>query len=549
MGGHQTPIANDPAEPASPVGEFRSPSDAPDPLPVYSPFGKFQLIAQLGKGGMGEVFLALLNGIQGVKKLVVIKRLIDTITEDRAMRELFLEEGRLAARLNHSNVVQTIEVGEEAGALYLSMEYLEGQPLNQVVRKLGPDRIEAPLAARIVSDVLCGLHYAHELKDYDGRPLNIVHRDMSPHNIFITYEGEVKIVDFGIAKAASHISKTEVGVFKGKVAYMAPEQVTTDATDRRADIFVVGIVLWELLTGTRLFAGAVQKTFYSLIQKPAPRVSSVVPDIDPELDAIVAKALDRDPNARFATAKEMRDAIDAYVASTGRLVRAEDLGGLLGRLFQKRRDRVRRQVRTYMSAVEAARSTQELPLLAPRRDGEGSDSALSAALHAPVVSGTHSLRTSVDEAPLKPAWWSRRSVQLSLGAVALLVLGGLVALRGRSASAERPQASQGASEPRPAPSLAPTSAPQVTPPPQVALADLPTLAGDPAASAATGAAAHSARITTAKAAKSAVAVAAESASIAHISSTASAPVAQASATAEASSSPSAPGKRKFRMTF
>lgn len=548
MGGQQTSIENDPAEPAGPVAEFRSPSDAPDPLPVYSPFGKFQLIAQLGKGGMGEVFLALLNGIQGVKKLVVIKRLIDSITEDRAMRELFLEEGRLAARLNHSNVVQTIEVGEEAGALYLSMEYLEGQPLNQVMRKLGEDRIDATLAARIVSDVLCGLHYAHELRDYDGRPLNIVHRDMSPHNIFITYEGEVKIVDFGIAKAASHISKTEVGVFKGKVAYMAPEQVTTDSTDRRADIFVVGIVLWELLTGTRLFAGAVQKTFYSLIQKPAPRVSSIVLDIDPELDAIVAKALDRDPNARFATAKEMRDAIDAYIASTGRLVRAEDLGDLLGRLFQKRRDRVRRQVRTYMSAVEAARSTQELPLLAPRRDGEGSDSALSAALHTPVVSGTHSLQTSVD-VPVKPAWWSRRNVQLSLGALALLVFGGLLAAHSRSVNAEHAQASAGAGEPQPAALQNPTNVAKASAPPQVELADLPALSGDPTPSTATSTAAHPVRLSATKATKPAVAATPESVSTAHSSTTASTPIAQSSPPAESSLAPTAPGKRKFRMTF
>ncbi len=547
MGGQQSSIESDPAEPASSLAEFRSPSDAPDPLPVYSPFGKFQLIAQLGKGGMGEVFLALLNGIQGVKKLVVIKRLLDSITEDRAMRELFLEEGRLAARLNHSNVVQTIEVGEEAGALYLSMEYLEGQPLNQVVRKLGSDRIDAPLAARIVSDVLCGLHYAHELRDYDGRPLNIVHRDMSPHNIFITYEGEVKIVDFGIAKATSHISKTEVGVFKGKVAYMAPEQVTTDSTDRRADIFVVGIVLWELLTGTRLFAGAVQKTFYSLIQKPAPRVSSVVPDIDPELDAIVAKALDRDPNTRFATAKEMRDAIDAYIASTGRLVRAEDLADLLVRLFQKRRDRVRRQVRSYMSAVEAARSTQELPLLAPRRDGEGSDSALSAALHTPVVSGTHSLATSVDNVPVAPPLWSRRRVQLSLGALALLVFGGLFAAHGRNASAQRTQASLGAG-PQPAALPEPTNAPKVTAPP-VELAGLPALSGDPTPSAATSAAAHPVRVAAAKATKAAVGAPPQSALTAHGSATASAPVAQSSSPAESSVAPAAPGKRKFRMTF
>jgi serine/threonine protein kinase len=536
--------------PAAP--RLPSPSDAPDPLPVYTPFGKFQLIAQLGKGGMGEVFLALLHGVQGVKKLVVIKRLLEPINDDRAMRDLFLEEGRLAARLNHSNVVQTIEVGEEAGALYLSMEYLEGQPLNQVVRKLGAERIDSHIAARIISDVLCGLHYAHELRDYDGRPLNIVHRDMSPHNIFITYEGEVKIVDFGIAKAASQASKTEVGVLKGKVAYMAPEQATSDATDRRADVFVVGIVLWELLTGTRLFAGAVQKTFYSLIQKPAPRVSSVVPDIDPELDDIVARALERDPQVRFASAKEMRDAVDAYIAKSGRLVRAEDLGALLGRLFAKRRERVRRQVRTYMSAVEAARSTNELPTLAPRRDGEGSSSALSVATHSLLASGTRPVHSAVQSRPVKQgSEWSRAQIQLSVAALLVVAFGGAFALaragRGSAdAKAQAPPAAQ--------PEHMPVAVAPQAPLPRVSVLEQPA---DAVPSAATDPVGHGAKGTVAKTAGTG-AIAAGSArptvvAARTVATPTPAPVnaesSGPSSAADSSAQPSAPGKRKFRLTF
>jgi serine/threonine-protein kinase len=513
----------------------------PDPLPVYAPFGKFQLIARLGKGGMGEVFLALLHGIQGVKKLVVIKRLLDSITEDRPMRELFLEEGRLAARLNHSNVVQTIEVGEEAGALYLSMEYLEGQPLNQVVKKLGTERMDPRLASRIISDVLCGLHYAHELKDYDGRPLNIVHRDMSPHNIFITYEGEVKIFDFGIAKAASQANKTEVGILKGKVAYMAPEQATSDNIDRRADIFVIGIVLWELLTGTRLFAGEMKKTFFRLLQQSVPAVSTVVPEIDPELDAIVSKALFKDPNARFASAKEMRDALDGYIAKSGRPVRAEDLGEVLGRLFAKRREQVRRQVRTYMSAVEAAHSTTELPTLTTTRQGvgEGSSSALSAPSDALLASGTREV--AGPEIEMGRSVWTGRRLQVAVVAAALCA--GLASFVVARSLHSPPAAPPTVSEP-------PKAAIQLAPVPVVAptAEPAPVVASPP----------DSVSTTTARAGKAArgpfvarvVGTPAEVSAPAQSPTQVGASVARPSAAPDTvTSSAAAPNKRKYRLDF
>src|SRR5215472_7080887 len=200
-----------------------SPRGAPQERPRL---GRYELIAILGHGGMADVYLAVSRGPAGFNKLIVIKRLRPDLAADPSFRDMFLDEARLAARLNHPNVVSTFEVGEEGSSIYLAMEYLEGQPLNLVVREASKKHVSLPeeLYARILADALMGLHYAHKLADYDGSPLRVVHRDVSPHNIFVTYDGQVKMLDFGIAKAESKATQTEVGVLKGKVAYMAPEQ-------------------------------------------------------------------------------------------------------------------------------------------------------------------------------------------------------------------------------------------------------------------------------------------------------------------------------------
>ena len=329
-------------------------------------FGKYQLFASLGRGGMADVFLAVSRGPMGFNKLVVIKRLRPALAEEAAFRQMFLDEARLAARLNHPNVVHTYEVGEHNGIYFIAMEYLEGQSLNKVIKEAvrRNDSIDPVLAARIVGDALNGLHHAHELKDYDGRPLNIIHRDISPHNIFATYDGHVKLVDFGIAKAALSSTETEVGVLKGKVAYMAPEQAMGGPIDARADLFAMGIVLWEILTGQRLMTGeSAANTLHRLMNLPIPRVSSVKPGIDPALDAIVAKALEKDPRNRFQTAAEMRDALEAWIVTTGRLAKQDEVGRMVGGMFLRIREEVQRQIQTHMAAVATASSTGELQAL------------------------------------------------------------------------------------------------------------------------------------------------------------------------------------------
>jgi len=212
--------------------------------------GKYRLIAELGHGGMAEVFLAVAQGPAGFNKLTVIKQIRPQLADDPEFLSMFLDEARLAARLNHPQIVQTNEVGHEANRYFIAMEYLEGQPLNRVVNRVGRERFPLAMHIGLLADTLAGLHYAHDLTDYDGTPLEVVHRDVTPHNIFITYEGQVKVVDFGIAKAMNSSSETKTGVLKGKVAYMAPEQARGEKVDRRADVFSVGVMLWEAAVGS-----------------------------------------------------------------------------------------------------------------------------------------------------------------------------------------------------------------------------------------------------------------------------------------------------------
>jgi serine/threonine-protein kinase len=316
--------------------------------------GKYQLLAVLGRGGMAEVFLALSRGAMGFDKLAVIKRLRPGMADDESFRRMFLDEARLAARLNHPNVVHTYEAGEHDNVYFIAMEYLEGQSLNKVVREA--EKRGTPLSplmsARIISDALAGLHHAHTLTDFDGRPLGIIHRDISPHNLFVTYEGTTKVVDFGIAKAALSSTETEVGVLKGKVAYMSPEQATGAPLDARSDVFAMGIVLWEMLTLRRLMTGdTAASTLHRLLTVQVPPASTIRPDVDPTLDAIVQCSLQKDPNRRFPSALAMREALEAYIASTGRPVRTEEIGQQIGGMFVEVREAIKRQIQEHVEGA------------------------------------------------------------------------------------------------------------------------------------------------------------------------------------------------------
>src|SRR4051812_32170548 len=221
---------------------------------MQDPQGRYRLVAELGQGGTATGWVAISRGPSGVNKLVVLKALRKELANDGEFRRMFLDEARLAARLNHPNIVQTYGIVDEAGPPVIIMEFLEGEPLSAILTRAHGDKA-FPLAMhlKVISDLLSGLHYSHELAEYDGTPLPLVHRDITPHNVFVSFDGQVKVLDFGIAKLSGSLSRTETGVIKGKFRYMPPEQLEGAAVDRRADLFAVGVMLWEAACGDKMW--------------------------------------------------------------------------------------------------------------------------------------------------------------------------------------------------------------------------------------------------------------------------------------------------------
>src|ERR1043165_3645421 len=244
--------------------------------------GKFEILALLALGGTAEIYLARIGGAAGFEKYVVVKCLHDHLADDPEFVKMFLDEARLAAYLDHSNIVQTMELGEYENRHFMAMEVLAGPSLARVVRRAG--EIPVPLVLNMVAQSCAGLHYAHE-RNANGKPLNIVHRDISPQNLVVSFEGVVKLVDFGIAKAELRETRTQSGTIKGKFAYMSPEQCVATNVDRRTDVFALGVIGHELLTGRRLFKKpSPYETYQAVIDCNVPAPSSENVEIDPALD-------------------------------------------------------------------------------------------------------------------------------------------------------------------------------------------------------------------------------------------------------------------------
>ncbi|MBN2358020.1 MAG: serine/threonine protein kinase [Deltaproteobacteria bacterium] len=306
-------------------------------------FGRYQVIAPLASGGMADIHLASVGGIGGFEKLVVLKCILPNLAKDPRFVKMLLNEARLAALLDHPNIVQVFDVGCIEGQHYIAMEYLSGEALNTVLaacRKRGR-LLPVELAAVIVMQAAEGLHHAHTLVGTDGAPLNIIHRDVSPQNIFVLYNGGIKVVDFGIAKARTSDTKTRTGAIRGKVAYMSPEQVLGEDLDARSDVFSLGIVLWECLTCHRLFR---RESEYSLmeaiVREQPPSPLTVVPDLPPPLVDITARALQRDRAARYGSAAEMRAALASFLRGWPRAADTMAVGQWMQDFFA---DRIRRK--------------------------------------------------------------------------------------------------------------------------------------------------------------------------------------------------------------
>lgn len=305
--------------------------------PVVSSSGmSYCPILELGEGGMAKVYLASAKGPGGFTKLVVLKSMHERDLGDDAIRSMFVEEARLSARFNHPNLVQVQEASIHTDPPFLVMEYLDGKPLSAL---RGRDRVTLGMRLAIISEVLTGLEYAHNLCDFDGAPLGIVHRDVSPHNVFITYDGSVKVLDFGIAKVVTSSMRTQAGEVKGKLAYMAPEQMLGAAIDRRADVFSVGSLLWEAAVGKRMWDGLTEPhMMHRLAVGDIPRPSQAA-DVDPELEEIIVKATAPDAKERYASAQELQQALDAYRARVGEHSSIREIGALLAESHQDERRR------------------------------------------------------------------------------------------------------------------------------------------------------------------------------------------------------------------
>ena len=317
--------------------------------------GRYELLATIGVGGMASVILARQRGPAGFEKAVVIKLIHPHLAQDAVAVNMLLDEAKVAAQLDHQNIVHTYELGEAHGTYYIVMEYLAGESLGQVLKQgQKQDFPMTPfLAAKVVADAAEGLHYAHELADFNGQPIGIVHRDVSPGNIVVQYNGSVKVVDFGIAKAQGRVTSTQDGELKGKYGYMSPEQIKNDMMDRRSDVFSLGVVLWESLARRRLFqADNVAATLMQILTGDRTPPSAFDGEIPHALDAVALRALAPEPGDRFQTVGEMKQAIDDAIwrARVSTADVQQHMVGLFSERMEMRRTLLARATREPLSA-------------------------------------------------------------------------------------------------------------------------------------------------------------------------------------------------------
>jgi len=405
---------------------------------VAEQFGKYVLDDLIAVGGMAEIFLARQQGPAGFEKRLIVKRILPQYAADEAFIEMFLDEARLTSRLSHPNIVQIFELGEEQGRYYIAMEYIQGEGLIDVMDAAARLGVSIPYhyAATIIGHVAAGLDYAHHFTDADGRPFNLVHRDISPDNILVSYNGAVKTIDFGIAKAVTNRTKTQAGAVKGKFCYMSPEQVMAAELDGRSDIFSLGITLYEMTTGRRPFGeddGLL--TVSAIVNEPVKPPSELVPGFPPALERIILRALAKDRDQRYARARDLQRDLEEFVQRYARIVSQSDIGELVKALRRgQARDatfveRLQREVKA--PAGEEEQPTEEAvpsvwgPAVShefelPSESMQGSFVAASRPDAIPTrVAGARFLRTP-EEAPQQAM---RRSVLLGVGGgLALLVL-------------------------------------------------------------------------------------------------------------------------------
>lgn len=438
--------------------------------------GRYQILGLLGTGGMAEVLLARRNGPSGFERPVVIKRILPHLARQARFRAMFTDEARIVAGIRHQNVVHVHDFDREGDELYLVMEYLEGESASSLARRLAASRklLGFGLCAHIMSEVAAGLHAAHDMKSVDGRSQGLVHRDVSPANVFLSYDGGVKIIDFGIAVAEDRESKTEAGQVKGKYAYMSPEQCRGEPLDRRSDVFAMGTVLYEVSTCRRLFKRPSDMlTLQAVCSEAALPPTQLYPEYPPELEAVVLKALNKRREDRYQSALEMRrDLVEVARKLNGSKIPEESLAKVMRRLFpdrieEKRKMLARLRAGEQLTEVPAAdiedsvelagvhlgpstdvsmMQSQTMAANSPLRMGSHSRSGYGMAFE-PSSGGSSSWHSGAHTGPVEPSALpsSGRRQALLIGAAAatLFMVGGTLALTTMNAGpadAEEPPA-------------------------------------------------------------------------------------------------------------
>ncbi len=488
------PAASKPVSPppaAAPKPAPAPPAPAPAPAPaagegvsVSDHYGQYEMLERIASGGMAELYRARRSGVEGFQKIVAIKKILPHLADNEGFITMFADEAKLAAQLNHPNIVHIYDLGKiEGGGYFIAMEHVEGRDLRAILdsaRELGTP-LPVPLAVYIASKVASALDYAHRRRDAEGRDLHIVHRDVSPQNILISYEGDIKLCDFGIAKAASKVSQTESGALKGKIQYMSPEQAWGKPIDRRSDLFSLGSVLYELLTEQKLFHGDSDLTVLENVRKASAEPPSAAnPDVPKALDAVVLRALAKEPEDRYANASDLLRDLEQVLYSYSPAPGSADLAIFLHRLQAEESAVAEARAREAARAVPEAEVEQKprRAKAAPvaRRTGTVSkapapEAATPAPAHAekpaaaaapprqgtaPGVFGSYASRQIESEAK------SRTALIATIAAAVLLLGAGIFWLTTRkSAPAVAPRPTPAPATPIPAPVVVPTAAPTI----------------------------------------------------------------------------------------
>ncbi len=337
--------------------------------------GRYRVVDEIGIGGMASVHLARMDGPGGFQKWVAIKKIHPHLVEDESFVQMFLDEARVAARISHPNVATVFDLGKHEDTYWIAMEYLHGEPLREVMRRTEELGTAMPpeIACRVIADAAEGLHAAHELLGKNGEKLGLVHRDVTPHNLFVTYDGVTKVVDFGIAKFSSRMSHTRAGTLKGKLAYMSPEQVHGEGIDRRTDIFALGVVLWELTTGQRLFRMESDLDTLAKVQEcNVPRPSTLIRGYPVDLEKIVMKALAKNRGERFRTARELSRALQSLLMRRGLFIASDEVAAYTQSIFT---DRIQKREAHLRWAAEVTQTINVDQLLSkPKIGGEFTNS-------------------------------------------------------------------------------------------------------------------------------------------------------------------------------